>query len=74
MRNSDPLVSILINNYNKDRFCEKAVKSALNQEYKKIEVVFYDDGSSDTSVKRIKKIKKNQKKLKILKKNLKNIA
>jgi len=66
MRNSDPLVSILINNYNKDRFCEKAVKSALNQEYKKIEVVFYDDGSSDTSVKRIKKIKKNQKKLKII--------
>ena len=66
MSNSDPLVSILINNYNKDKFCEKAVKSALNQEYKKTEIIFYDDGSTDTSVKRIKKIKQNQKKIKIL--------
>ena len=58
MSNSEPLVSIIINNYNKDKFCEKAVWSALNQNYKKIEIIFYDDGSSDSSIKKIKKFKK----------------
>ena len=43
----NPLVSVLINNYNKDNFCEKAVKSVLNQNYKKIEIIFYEDCSPD---------------------------
>ena len=58
MSNIDPVVSILINNYNKEKFCEKAVKSAINQDYKSIEVIFFDDGSSDSSLKKIMKIKK----------------
>ncbi len=64
-----PLVSILINNFNKENFCEKSVKSALDQNYKKIEVIFYDDNSSDLSLKRIDflKRKKKYKRLKILK-------
>ena len=65
----DPLVSILINNYNKERFCIKSVKSAINQEYKKVEVIFYDDCSSDHSVNKIEKYKRKFKikKLKIIK-------
>ena len=64
-----PLVSILINNFNKENFCEKAVKSALDQDYKKIEVIFYDDNSSDLSLERISflKKKKKYKRLKIIK-------
>jgi glycosyltransferase involved in cell wall biosynthesis len=38
-----PLVSILINNYNKQNYCKQALKSAINQNYKNIEVIFYDD-------------------------------
>ena len=34
---SNPLVSILINNYNKKYFCVEALKSAIKQSYKKIE-------------------------------------
>jgi glycosyltransferase involved in cell wall biosynthesis len=44
-----PLVSILINNYNYDRFLSKAIDSALNQEYQNIEVIVVDDGSTDGS-------------------------
>ena len=66
---SNPLVSILINNYNKKYFCVEALKSAIKQSYKKIEIIFFDDNSSDSSVKRIYKFKK---KFKI--KNLKIIA
>jgi glycosyltransferase involved in cell wall biosynthesis len=46
---SDPLVSILINNYNYARFLGKAIDSALGQDYSNREVVVVDDGSSDNS-------------------------
>lgn len=64
----NPLVSVLINNYNKENFCLKAVKSIIEQEYKNVEVVFYDDNSSDHSLNKIKEFKKKLriKKLKII--------
>tara|TARA_B100000963_G_scaffold261667_1_gene229834 strand:- start:2106 stop:2915 length:810 start_codon:yes stop_codon:yes gene_type:complete len=64
-----PFVSILINNFNKENFCEKAVKSAFDQDYNKIEVIFYDDDSSDLSLNKIDflKKKKKYKKLKVIK-------
>ena len=64
MKKKTPLVSVLINNYNKEKFCKKAVKSILNQSYNKIEIIFFDDYSEDHSLDRIKEIKK--KKIKII--------
>jgi len=58
---SKPLVSILINNYNKKYFCVKALRSAINQSYKNTEIIFFDDNSSDLSLKRIYKLKKKLK-------------
>jgi len=46
---SQPLVSILINNYNYGRFLKTAIESALNQTYQPIEVIVVDDGSTDQS-------------------------
>lgn len=42
-------VSIIINNYNYDRFLADAIDSALNQTYTNIEVIVVDDGSTDNS-------------------------
>lgn len=44
-----PLVSIILNNFNYERFVGKAIQSALGQSYSNIEVVVVDDGSSDNS-------------------------
>lgn len=43
------LVSIIINNYNYERFLRDAIDSALDQTYPNIEVVVVDDGSTDNS-------------------------
>lgn len=56
-----PLVSILINNYNKEQYCLAALKSAIQQSYRKIEIIFFDDNSSDNSVVIIKKFLKEKK-------------
>jgi glycosyltransferase involved in cell wall biosynthesis len=44
---SDPLVSILVPTYNGERFLRPALRSALEQSYKNIEVVVADDASTD---------------------------
>lgn len=45
----DPLVSIIITNYNYAGFLANAVDSALHQLYPLVEVIVVDDGSTDNS-------------------------
>ena len=51
------LASIIITNYNKEKFIKKTIKSALAQSYKNIEILIFDDGSNDNSTKIIKSFK-----------------
>ena len=46
---SQPLVSVIINNYNYENFIGAAVDSALQQDYENLEVIVVDDGSTDSS-------------------------
>ena len=66
-----PLVSIIINNYNKQKYCAQALKSAISQNYKKIEIIFFDDCSNDSSLKKIEKLRRRfKKKIRIIKNNV----
>jgi glycosyltransferase involved in cell wall biosynthesis/adenylate kinase family enzyme len=46
---AEPLVSIIINNYNYARFLGDAIQSALRQGYGNTEIIVVDDGSTDDS-------------------------
>ncbi len=46
----NPLVSIIITNYNYGRFLAEAIESALAQTWQDREILFIDDGSTDDSV------------------------
>ncbi len=46
---TQPLVSIIINNYNYSRFLSYAIDAALAQTYPSLEVIVVDDGSLDNS-------------------------
>lgn len=45
----NPLVSVLINNYNYARFLPEAIESVVAQSYDHLEIVVVDDGSEDES-------------------------
>ena len=53
-----PLASILITNYNKEKFLKKTINSCLKQNYKNKEIIFFDDKSNDNSLKIVQKYKK----------------
>lgn len=55
MISCQPLVSILVPNYNHSRYLEECVASALNQTYLNLEVVVLDNASEDNSVNTVKK-------------------
>src|SRR5919199_656326 len=46
---NQPLVSVLITNYNYEHYLKQAIDSALNQTYPHMEIIVVDDGSTDNS-------------------------
>ena len=46
---NSPLVSVLISNYNCDRYLASAINSAIAQTYTNTEIIIVDDGSTDRS-------------------------
>ena len=48
---SEKLVSVIINSYNGADFLSKSIYSVLNQTYKNLEIIFWDNASNDNSKK-----------------------
>ena len=51
----NPLISIIIPNYNGSRYLESCINSAINQDYENFEIIIIDDGSSDKSAEILRK-------------------
>lgn len=54
---NQPLVSIIINCHNGEKYLEKSIQSILDQTYKKWELIFFDNNSQDKSRFILKKFK-----------------
>jgi glycosyltransferase involved in cell wall biosynthesis len=63
-----PLVSILVSNYNYGRFIGDTIKSALDQTYSNIELIICDDGSTDNSVQIIEEYASRDSRLRLIRK------
>lgn len=58
-----PLVSVLVANYNYERFIAQAIDSVLGQTYQNFEVVICDDGSTDGSIEIIESYEKRDRRI-----------
>ena len=52
--NRNPLISVIINCHNGEKYLDNCIKSVLNQTYRNWEIIFFDNNSSDKSSKLIK--------------------
>lgn len=50
-------ISILVTNYNKSRFIKKSISRLISQNYKKFEIIIFDDHSVDNSIDILKSFK-----------------
>ena len=55
--NENELISILITNFNKEKFLKNCLNSVYRQNLKNFEIILFDDCSNDNSLKIIKNIK-----------------
>ena len=53
----EPLVSIVMNCHNGEKYLKKSVASIINQSYSNWELIFWDNKSSDNSAKILKDFK-----------------
>jgi len=65
---AEPLVSILVSNYNYGRYIGASIESALAQTYSNIELIVCDDGSTDSSVQVIEEYERKDARLRLLRK------
>tara|TARA_B100001250_G_scaffold395317_1_gene400089 strand:+ start:115 stop:903 length:789 start_codon:yes stop_codon:yes gene_type:complete len=70
MRTKNPLVSVVMNCYNGEKFLEKSLKSLKDQTYKNWELIFFDNNSEDRSLSIINSFKDKRFKIFKLKKLL----
>ena len=57
MKLKKPEVSIIMSVHNGEEFINDSIKSILNQSFKNFEFLIFDDGSTDSSLKKIKSFK-----------------
>ena len=59
-------ISILIPTYNREKFIDFSLESVQRQTYKNLDIIVYDDGSSDRTIQIIKKRQAKDKRIKLI--------
>ncbi|MDH2899450.1 MAG: glycosyltransferase family A protein, partial [archaeon] len=61
-----PQISVVMTNYNKDRFIMQAVESILNQTFADFELIIVDDASMDSSRQILNELAKSDPRIKLI--------
>ena len=56
----DPLVSVIMNCYNGDKYLNEAIRSVIDQTYKNWELIFWDNSSNKKCFYLLKKFNDNR--------------
>jgi glycosyltransferase involved in cell wall biosynthesis len=64
MVNDNPIVSVIIPTYNREKLLPRAIKSVLSQTFQDFELIIVDDGSNDNTKEVVEKFKKKDNRVK----------
>ena len=70
---SNDLISVIMSSFNSEKTIEDSIQSILNQDYKNIEFLIVDDGSTDNTLRIMKKLRDKDERIKIIE-NTRNIG
>ena len=70
---SNDLISVIMSSFNSEKTIEESIQSILNQDYKNIEFLIVDDGSTDNTLRIMKKLRDKDQRIKIIE-NARNIV
>lgn len=74
MPSTAPLISILIPVYNCEPYLDQCISSIINQDYKNLQIVFVNDGSTDKSLEILRKYESQDKRIKVLTRDNKGVG
>jgi glycosyltransferase involved in cell wall biosynthesis len=63
---SDEKISVLIPMFNREEYIKEALQSILEQTHSNLDILIYDDGSSDSSVKIVTELQKKDDRIKLI--------
>jgi len=59
-------ISVLIPMFNRQEFIYESLVSILNQTYKELDIIVYDDGSTDSSINIVKRLMEKDKRIRLI--------
>ena len=65
---AEPLVSIMVSNYNYARYVGESIESVLKQTYRNLELILCDDGSTDESARVVEEYERKDPRVRLLRK------
>lgn len=66
MTSDSPLVSVIIPVYNSEKYVEESVRSVMNQTYKNIEIICFNDASTDNSLSVLRRLEDEDNRLVVI--------
>ena len=60
MKSQSPLVSVIVNCHNGQKYLKDCINSIMNQSYKNWELIFWDNNSTDKSLEIVNSFKDNR--------------
>lgn len=67
MKKGNPLISVIMPVFNREKIIAESVESILEQTYRNIELIIVDDGSTDSTLNIVKKLSEKDSRIQILK-------
>lgn len=64
--NAQPLVSVIVPVYNKEKYLKKCIDSIINQTYSNLEIILINDGSKDSSLEICYTYEKKDRRIKVI--------